>query len=250
MSAIGVGLIAWACLFGGSLIGMRVRNALPEHHLNEDSKKLLQLGLGIIGTMAGLLLGLLVASATAAYNEQRNELLNASSTIVLLDRVLAHYGPEANEPRRLLKATVQSSVDRIWSKGPVTTRFDPASRGPEAFFDELENLSPKTESQRSLKPEALSLLLNLFQTRWLLFEQTGATVSVPLLIVLVFWFTITFTGFGIFAPPNPTVMVSLAICALAVSGAIFLILEMYSPFSGIMQLSSQPLRYALAHLGQ
>ena len=91
--------------------------------------------------------------------------------------------------------------------------------------------------------------MNLAQTRWLMFEQTAASISVPLLVLLIFWFTITFIGFGLFSPWNTTVMIALALCALAVSGAVFIMIEMYSPFQGLMQISSEPLRDALAHLG-
>jgi len=66
----------------------------------------------------------------------------------------------------------------------------------------------------------------------------------------IFSFTITFVGFGIFSPMNATVGVALGLAALAVSGAIFITLEMYSPFQGLVQIPSTPLRQALAHLGR
>jgi hypothetical protein len=86
--------------------------------------------------------------------------------------------------------------------------------------------------------------------RWMMFEQAGNFVSIPLLAVLVFWLAIIFASFGLFAPRNATALVTLFVCALSVSAAIFLIMEMYSPFRGLMQISSAPLRNALAHLGQ
>jgi hypothetical protein len=92
--------------------------------------------------------------------------------------------------------------------------------------------------------------MNLAQIRWLMYEQADTSVSMPLLILLVFWFTITFVGFGLFAPWNATTVVALALCALAVSGAVIVMLEMYTPFEGFMQISGAPLREALAHLGR
>jgi hypothetical protein len=230
---------------------MRVRAALPEHHVRDDSKRLIEMGLGIIGTMGGLLLSLLVASATASYNAQQNELLDISSKVVLLDRVLAHYGPDATQARQALRASVEGALARVWPKsGSTGGRLEPLAARPESVLDKIEDLTPKTDGQRSLKAEAVTLALNLLQSRWLIFVQTSLSISVPLLIVLVFWFTITFTGFGILAPSNATVILALALCAVAVSGAIFLILGMYSPYQGILQLSSEPLRHALAHLGR
>jgi hypothetical protein len=94
----------------------------------------------------------------------------------------------------------------------------------------------------------MGLLMNLAQIRWLMYEQADTSVSKPLLVLLVFWFMITFIGFGLFAPWNGTTIVALALCAMAVSGAVIVMLEMYAPFQGFMQISSAPLREALAHL--
>jgi hypothetical protein len=250
MSAPEIGLLTFACLFGGALLGMALRNALPEHHLSDDSRQLLGMGLGIIGTMAGLVLGLLVASATGAYNAQRSEVLDVSSKVVMLDRILAHYGRAADAPRRAIRVAVQRALTRIWpNEKSNAPQLDPSAVGAEGLLDELEDLSPQNDAQRSLKSEAIGLALNLAQVRWLIYEQSGSSLSVPLLVVLIFWFTITFIGFGLFSPPNATVVVALGLCSLAVSGAILVTLEMYTPFQGIVRIPSTPLREALTHLG-
>lgn len=248
MSPIVVGLVIFACFFGGALLGMALRKTLPDHHLSDDSQRLLGMGLGIIGTMAGLVLGLLVASATGTYNAQRSDLFDAASKVVILDKILAHYGPEANRPRQTLRAAVVRTLDRMWPR-EASPQLDPTAGEADAIIDEVEDLSPNTDTQRSLKAAALGLCINLAQERWLMYAQSGSTVSTPLLIVLVFWFTITFVGFGLFSPANPTVVAALGLCALAVSGAIFVMLAMYTPFQGLVQLSSAPLRDALAHMG-
>lgn len=251
MSAGAVGLIAFACLFGGALSGMALRSRLPEHHLSDDSQKLLGMGLGIIGTMSGLVLGLLVASATGSYNAQRSELLDVSSQVVMLDRILQHYGPEAGAPRHALRTGVVRTLDRIWPRERSNApELDPSGVGAEGVLDELEDLKPQTDAQRSLKGEAIGIAMELGQIRWLMYEQNGSSISAALLVLLIFWFTITFIGFGLFSPPNVTVLVALGLCALAVSGAIFVTLEMYTPFKGIVRLSSAPLREALMHLGR
>ena len=76
----------------------------------------------------------------------------------------------------------------------------------------------------------------------------GPSVPVPFLVVLVFWLTMIFVSFGVFAPRNATVMDALGVCALSVAGAIFLILEMDSPFEGLMKVSPEPLRYAYSRI--
>jgi len=230
---------------------MYLRNRLPGHHLSEDSRHLLQLGLGIIGTMAGLVLGLLVGSATANYNSQRSELLDITSKVVLLDRMLAHYGPEAGAARGAIRVAVLQTLNKMWPEPGVSVpQLDPAAVRGEIVLDDLENLPATNDRQKMLKPQAIGLALNIAQTRWLMFEQTGSSISMALLVLLIFWFTITFIGFGIFSPLNATVAVALGLAALAVSGAIFITLEMYSPFQGLVQIPSTPLRQALAHLGR
>ena len=200
--------------------------------------------------MAGLVLGLLVASASASYAAQRDELFEVSSKVVLLDRVLAHYGPEAEPARRLLRAGVAQTIDRIWPSGAAAPQLDPLGTRGEPLFDRIEALAPKNENQKALKAEAESVAIDLGQIRLLMFAQAGSQISTPLLVLLIFWFAITFVGFGMFAPGNPTAVVALGLAALAVSGAVFIMVEMYAPFEGIVQLSSLPLREALEHLGR
>ena len=61
MSALGLSAIAFACIFGATLSAIYFRRALPERHLNADSKDAIRLSMGIVGTMAALVLGLLIA---------------------------------------------------------------------------------------------------------------------------------------------------------------------------------------------
>jgi hypothetical protein len=232
------------------MLGMYLRTRLPEKHLGDDSRHVIEVGLGIVGTMAGLVLGLLVASATTYYTAQRQELQDVSSRVILLDRVLAHYGPEAEPARRALRAGVQATINRIWPTNGSAAQMNPLAVNPDTFFDEVAGLTPKNDQQRTLKGNAVSLALSLAQVRWLMYEQTGSSVSVPELILMIAWFTITFTGFGLFAPSNGVVRTALALGALAISGAIFVTLEMYTPFSGIIQISSEPLQQALVNLGR
>ena len=250
MSSITISLIVFACVFGGAIFGMLVRAALPEHHLSADSENIVKLGIGLVATMAALVLGLLLASAKNSYDTQSSELTEMSAKIIFLDRMLAHYGPETKEARELLRKTVSGTLDRIWSEDRKSHSQLAPSIGAEDLYGAIRGLTPKDDAQRSIQDQALSMLIGLGQTRWLMYTQGVASVSTPLLVVLVFWLTIIFISFGLFAPSNATVIASLFVSALSVSGAIFLILEFYAPYSGVLQISSAPLRAALAHLGQ
>jgi len=233
------------------MIGMFLRGVLPEHHLNAESKDVVKLAMGLIGTMTALLLGLLVASTKASYDARKGELVQMSANFVLLDRLLAHYGPETKPERDELRDSVTRLIAGVWSpSGNDTAKLDPSATGSEAIFDQIQQLTPQTDAQRMLRTEALTLAMNLGQTRWLLFEQSGSSISIPFLMAMVFWLGIIFASFGLFAPKNMTVVISLLLAAISVSGAIFLILELDRPFEGIIQISSAPLRSALMHLGR
>jgi len=251
VSAIAIGCIAFACMFGGALLGIFLRAALPEHHLRTESKDVVKQGMGLIATMTALVLGLLIATAKDSYDTQRNGLTQMSVNIFFLDRTLAHYGPETKETRDLIRRSVVGSLDRIWPEaGSRPAQLAPMAAEGEALYDKIQALSPQNEAQRSLQAKALSISIDIGQARWLMFQRTSSSTPVPFLLVLVFWLTIIFVSFGLFASPNATVIAVLLLCALSVAGAIFLLLELDTPFDGLIQISSAPLRNALAHLGQ
>ena len=141
-------------------------------------------------------------------------------------------------------------VDRIWSEDHSQAAQGSPAVGGEAFYDEIQELSPRNEVQRLLQTQALKMSIDLGQTRLMLFEQSGRSIPMPFLVLLIFWVTIIYVSFGLFAPPNATVIATLFLCALSVSGAIFLILELDRPFGGLIEISSAPLRNAVAQLGK
>jgi Protein of unknown function (DUF4239) len=247
MSSIAISLIVFACVFGAALAGMLLRASLPQGCISGDSKDTVKLGMGFVSTMSALVLGLLVSSAKSFYDTQSAELNQSSADLVAVDRLLAHYGPETNEARDTLRRMVVNQLERTRSqKG---TRWE-APSGSEALLDQIQGLSPKDDKQRSLQAQALNLSIGVGRIRWLMFEQGNAAVSMPMLVIMVFWLTVVFVSYGLFAPHNLITIASLFAAGLSVSGAIFLILEMYTPFGGLIQISSSPLRSALAHLGQ
>jgi hypothetical protein len=253
MDSIAISLMAFACAFGGVVLGMFLRARLPEHHLSADSKGAVTVGIGIVGTMAGLVLGLLVASAVGFYSSQKDELTSMSAKFVLMDRLLAHYGPEAQETRTLLRDEVVEILDRMWPderSSPVSPGSRMPNAGSEALYDRIQELSPQNDAQRSIKGTVLSTAMDIGNTRWLMFEQESFPFPKKLLAIVVFWFTVVFASFGLHAPRNATVMVTLFLCAVSVACAILLILELYDPFGGLVHVSSAPLRNALAQLGK
>ena len=252
MSPIAISCIVFAGVFGGALFGMLLRKILPPHHLDAESKDVVKLGMALIATMSALVLGLLIASAKSSFDAQKGEFTQMSANIIQLDRVLARYGPETKDARDVLRRTALS-VDRNWSGNTSRSeKLDSAETraAGASFYEKIQGLAPRNDFQRSLQSQALQIALELGQARSLLLEQAGSSIPAPFLVVMVFWLAIIFTSFGLFAPYNATVVATLFLCALSVSGAVFLILEMYTPFEGLIQIPSTPLRTALMHLGQ
>ena len=251
MSAAAISSITFACVLGGALFGMFLRASLPEHHLSMDSKDFVKLGTGLIATMAALVLGLLIASAKNSYDMQRNELTQISASIIVLDRLMSNYGPETKEARDLLRRSVVRTLGQMWPEHRSQAAELEPGVSADTLYDKIYRLSPHNEDQRLLKSQALTITLNLRQTRWLEVEQReGSSIPMAVLAVLIFWLAIIFVSFGLFAPPNSTVLAVLFVCVLSVSGAIFLILELDRPFEGLIRIPSAPLRDALVHLGQ
>ena len=251
MNPFAITVVIFGFVFGGALLGMALRVYVPEGHSSSDSREAIRLGMGLVATTVALVLGLLIASAKGFYDTQNTEMTEVAANVVLLDRVLAHYGPEANDSRAVLRTTVASLVDRAWQDSDQgKKRFDPAVSGGEVIWDTIQELKPANENQQSLRTQALGLAIQLGRLRWLMFEQKSSALPRPLLVIMVAWLTLLFISFGLFIRPNLTVMLSLFASSLAVCSAIFLILEMFQPYSGLIQVSEAPLRAALAQLGQ
>jgi hypothetical protein len=244
-------VIVFACVLGGTFLGMLLRNKLPEHHLGAPTKDVVRLGSGLIGTIAALVLGLLIASANSTYETQSTQVQQLTADIVLLDQTLAQYGPETASARNLLRRGVTSMADRIWRQnGSGSRKAEPfeASAAALLFYDEILKLSPQNETQRSLQSRAIDAVQDLGKTRLLLFAEAGMAIPMPFLVVLISWLAILFASFSLFADNNATTVVALGIFALSASASIFLILELSQPFTGLMMISSEPLRNVLAPL--
>jgi len=168
----------------------------------------------------------------------------------LLDRILAHYGPEAKEAREQLRAGVAATLDQTWSATDPGSGLQRAPGRLESVYETIQALAPKNEAQSTLKAAAIKTITDIGLARWQLFAQKGSSIPVPFLVVLVFWLAMLFASFSMFVRPNATVVATLLVCALSVSGAIFLILELDRPFEGFMRISSAPLQSAYEQLGR
>jgi hypothetical protein len=249
MNMVLIALILFVVLVGAALLGRRVRRYLPEDHLSADSRDSVKLAMGLVATMTALVLGLLVSSAKDGYDTKRSVVIQMAAKVAFLDRVLALYGPETAEARGDLRAAVTDAVRHIWptdQSGPA--ELAPNQQAGDALYVGIQRLSPHDDTQRALKAQVATLMVDLGQLRSLLVAQSIPSISKPMLIILVSWLVVIFFGFSLVAPPNATTTLALVASAFSVACAIFLILELDHPFGGLIHIPSEPIVNVLTHL--
>jgi hypothetical protein len=250
LNTVTIFFLVLACVYGAALVGMLLRRSLPDHHLSSETKDSVKLAMGLVGTMAALVLGLLIAAAKDKYDKEAAGVTQMAAKVIFLDRLLANYGPESKDVRDSLKQSVERVADHMWpDAASKTSQLDPSASRAESLYTAIQSLSPKNDSQTTLKSQAQSTAFDLGQMRWQEFEQATSPISMPLLYILTFWLSILFISFGMFAPTNGTVLAALLMAALAVAGAIFLMMELNTPFSGILQIPRTSFDDVLTHLG-
>jgi hypothetical protein len=247
-----ISFIVFACVSGGAGLGMFTRGVLPEHHVNEDSKYIFKAAMGLLATLSALVLGLLIASAKSSYDVKEEEIKQGAVKIILLDRTLRHYGPEADQARAVLRRLAANQTDLTWieSGRQPDVQSGEGTSGIEEVQEKLRALVPADDSQRWLQARGLQLTTELTQMRWLSIDQHQGSIPTPFLVALVFWLGVIFFGFGLFAPRHGTIYAVIFASALSVSSAIFLILELDRPFEGLLAISEAPLRNAIAELNR
>jgi hypothetical protein len=249
MSALALSCLIFALTLGGILLGALLRRALPEHHLSKDSQDIVRLGVGLIGTIAALVLGLLIAAAKGSFDTQDTQVKLITADLILLDNILAQYGPEARAIREQMRKTIDPIADRLWreKQAGAGARFETNAAAQKIYLD-IQGLSPQNDLQRSLQSRAAQLSNDLVQARLLLFVESDNLIPTPFLAILAFWLVIIFASFSLFSPLNATVFTCLSVFSLSAACAIFLILELSQPFTGLLAISSAPLRNALGPL--
>jgi hypothetical protein len=233
------------------LLGVGLRRLLPQDHVSADSRDAVKLAMGLVATMSALVLGLLVSSAKGSYDTERSEVIQMAAKVAFLDRVLAAYGPETADARAELRNAVAGAFQQMWPReAHLPAQLGPNTQAGNVTYAAIQHLSPNDDTQRSLKAQAATLATDLAQIRSLLVAQSVPSISKPMLIILVGWLAIIFLGFSVLAPPNATAILALMVSALAVSGAIFLILELDQSFGGLIRISSEPMLNALHQLAK
>jgi len=250
LTALTVAIVTFVLVSGGAWLGLYFRNVLSEDRLRDDVRDVIKLSAGLIGTMAALVVSLLIASAKGSYDTKTTQIKQITANIIQIDLDLEQYGPDAQNLRMMLRRAVPVLINQIWNEGDRSkvSAYSATAEGLE-LVKGVQQLQPGNDSKRVLQAQVLSAVASLVQARLSLFTQSNNAIPTPFLIILIFWLAIIFACFGLLVRPNRVVIVTFFVGGLSVACAIFLILEMGQPFTGLMQISSEAPRHALAALG-
>ncbi|SEP09409.1 Protein of unknown function [Rhodospirillales bacterium URHD0017] len=251
-SSLLICVMALVAMFGGGLIGIFTARVLPPHHLSDSSASVVKLLATVVVSLTSLVLALMLSSANNSFSVNAGIVKKLSSDLIHLDHLLRTYGPEANEARATLRAYTTRKSDELFPASAVPAPSDrETSDRLDALLDSILSLAPTDRRHTALVEQALGITSSIYAERWLLWENPGTTVPPQFLFVLIFWLFLIFVSFGLFAPANHTVIASFLLCALAVSGAILMILDMGDPMHpGWVQVSGEPMRRAVIEVSR
>lgn len=263
MSEIVVASLLFLVLLLSSAVGLLLQSRLGERHRSRETIEAIRLVISILVTFTALVLGLLTSSAKTAFDEFGDRMRGYGIDMIELDQRLREYGDAAEPARALLRAYVAAAIADTWPDEPRPTgvypthlkRVRPDSiEGEETgalmarLDDSIRSLEPADKAHRQLADLLAARMTHALELRWRLIETASRTVSWPLLSLMTSWLVMIFAVFGLSSPRNAVVYATMALCALSISSAAFMILELNTPLSGWIVVSSQPLRDALQHI--
>ena len=240
-----VAMAIFVCLVGASLGSLVLSERLPAHHRQDETYNVVRLAASIFVVMTSLVLGLLVNSSKNMFEAIDRNIHAFSTELILLDRTLRHYGPEASDVRQRLRAYVRQAINGTWGADASPVLED---RAAEALLDEVGNglvaMRPSDPVRTEMWREAEVSYQNVVRRRWVLIEESEGAIPTPFLVMLVAWLVLIFASFGYRAPRNAVVATTLVVSAFLIAGSIYLILDMNVPFSGPIKISPAPLQRA------
>ena len=253
-------------LLAASGLAMFLRRFLPQRHRSAEAIQLVQLVMTLLVTLAALVLGLLTTSVKASFDTVGNDFRALGISIIRLDRSLSEYGPEADPARALLRSYAAATIASTWTDEPkppgdyypkrleMFAGSELESTTLDDMLDQVETtirgLQPQDARHRRLAADCLSRFDRLQRQRWKLIEEAHSSISTPFYLVLVFWLVIVFASFGLSAPRSVLSYTTIGLGAISIASAVFVILDLDTPFSGVFMVASGPMRDALAHLSR
>jgi len=247
VTELATAVIAFLCMCAGMAIGS-VLQMVTENRFRDGAKEIVGVGAtgvtGLVVLLSTLLLGLLIASATASFNAVEGHLADSAAKIALADQMLEDYGPDAAPTRQQLCDIYAQRIEELSAKSET----DASRLGPVASA--VRNLSTMTRDQTAIQARVDSLIHDVRLARRNIFEESHTRTPELLLIVVVFWLSTVFAAFALQSPRSAIAAITLLLGAVSVAAAIFLIQELGTPLDGLITVSTEPLQRTLTSLCQ
>ncbi|KRE00286.1 hypothetical protein ASE63_09440 [Bosea sp. Root381] len=247
MNEVRIAVFVFVCLTAASLGTLFLYERLPSHQRQDDTHAVVRLIANTFMVMTSLVLGLMISSAKGRFDAVNRDVHSYATELILLDRMLVLYGPEASEARRELRSYAERAANGSWNAegGHSDTT---AERLLENLGAGLRALAPSRDPQLSIWNDIRDQYRKVLELRWALVEQAEGSIPRPLVLMLVAWLMLIFTTYGFRAPRNAVIVTSFVAAAALMGGAIYLIVDMDAPFEGPIQVSAAPLQRALAEM--
>ncbi|MEC5408292.1 hypothetical protein VOM14_22330 [Paraburkholderia sp. MPAMCS5] len=264
MSEIGSALLVFVLLLVSTGFGVWVRPLLPEEHKAHETVQLVQLVIGMLVTFAALVLGLMTASAKSSFDTAENDLRAYAADITELDMTLRDYGSDTDAARKLLRVYMAAAIASTWPSEPAPPGEYPKNlvapgdsqtlESPQlgemltSVGRQLRQLRARDPLQQRTLEDGLAQFRRVVDARWKIIEEVHSSISQPFFKTLTFWLCVIFLSFGLIAPRNALALVTISLGAVSIASAIYVIVDLDTPLTGPIVISSEPMRDALAHL--
>jgi len=247
--SVAVGLLT----FGVGLLGLFLQRLLPERHMAAGSRDMIGAVMGLLSLLLALVLGTLVGSAYGFFASQKADVESLCARSLELDLAFRQYGPETEPLREALRSSMREALNAIKGDTEAYRRhFELAGYMSkfEKWNDTLASLAPRTPVQTQLISSMSASSQSFQQTRLLMSLQLASSISWPLIVIVVSWAMLLFFGFGVLSRLNATSVGALTFGSFAVASAIFLILELNQPFSGLFRVPAASIEQTIKALSE
>jgi hypothetical protein len=254
MNILLICILIFVLFMAAGYAGLALQTKLVDEHKTGETKAVVGQVSGLVSLLLALVLGTLIGVSWAYFSTQRTNLENFSAQILRLDQALAQFGPETKPMRDRLKEGIERAYASIWGGGgidPALLTVEAPLANAQAVSDFLATLQPKTDAQKAALAAANTYASMVEQSRLLISLQiASAPVSWILIAILVFWTAALFFAIGLYAASNSVVIMAITFGALSIAFAIFLILELGMPYTGLFRVSPAALEQTIEFIGK
>jgi hypothetical protein len=240
-----IGISTFTAIVFGAVTGLWLARRLPETHLSTETRTAVSVSMAVVGSLAALVMGLLISSASSSFSAKSDALHRLAIDIIRLDRALRQYGPGAEDVRDLLRSYAETKAEELSDHGDPSSLDLKSLTKFEVLTSRVLDLQPGDNHQRQAQAQALKVLDSIADARWLLVEKANASLPTSFVILLIFWLALLFGSFGLFAPSNATVVIVLLLCGVAISGGVFMVLELQTATKGLIRVSTDSMFNAI-----